>query len=108
VAVIEQEINERRCPAADVDDACILAYGRRGDERQRQVGAGLMPTDILRPFGLIHLIPIFLTIHLMTSIPLRAGRLTASNGSWNLFRFGTFFGSQEINGSWRLFLAQTP
>jgi hypothetical protein len=45
VTVIKQEVNERRCPAADVDDACILAYARRGDERQRQVGAALMPTS---------------------------------------------------------------
>ena len=72
VIVIEQKINERRCPAADIDDACILAYARRGDERQRQVGTALMPTDILRPFGLIHLVPMFLTIHLVISIPLRA------------------------------------
>jgi hypothetical protein len=35
-----------------------------------------MPTDILRPFGLVHLIPMFLTIHLVRSIPLRPGRLT--------------------------------
>jgi hypothetical protein len=64
VTVIEQEINERGCPAADVDDGCILAHARRSDEGQRQVGAALMPTDILRPFGLVHLIPMFLTIHL--------------------------------------------
>jgi len=76
VTVIEQEINERRCPAADVDDAGILAYARRGDERQRQVGAALTPTDILRAFGLVHLIPMFLTIHLVSSIPLRAWRFT--------------------------------
>jgi hypothetical protein len=63
VTVIEQEINECGCPAAVVDDAYILAHARRGDERQRQVWAALMPTDILRPFGLVHLIPMFLTIH---------------------------------------------
>ena len=61
VTVIEQKINERRCPAAGVDDACILAYARCGNERQRQVRAALMPTDILRPLGPVHLIPMFLT-----------------------------------------------
>jgi hypothetical protein len=85
VTVIEQEINERGCPAADIDDACILACARRRDERQRQVGAALMPTDILRPFGLVHLIPIFLTIHLVSSIPLRAKRFTSNQ--WFLERF---------------------
>ena len=44
-----------------------------------------MPTDILRPFGLIHLIPIFLTIHLVVSIPLRAKRLTSNQ--WFLESF---------------------
>jgi len=76
VTVIEQEINECGCPTADVDDAGILAYARRGDERHRQVWAALMPTDILRPSGLVHLIPMFLTIHLVSSIPLSAGRFT--------------------------------
>ena len=78
VTVIEQEINQCGCPATDVDDACILAYARRRDERQRQVGTALMPADILRPFGLVHLIPIFLTIHLVVSIPLRARRITSN------------------------------
>jgi hypothetical protein len=44
-----------------------------------------MPTDILRPFGLVHLIPMFLTIHLVVSIPLRARRLTSNQ--WFLERF---------------------
>ncbi|MDZ4733174.1 MAG: hypothetical protein SGJ16_06275 [Nitrospirota bacterium] len=79
VTVIEQEINERRFPAADINnDARILAYARRGDERQRQVRPALIPTDILRPLGLIHLIPLFLTIHLIISIPLRTRRLTSN------------------------------
>ena len=32
VTVIDQEINERGCPAADVDDGYILAYARRSDK----------------------------------------------------------------------------
>ena len=53
-------------------------YTRGGDERQGQVGTVLIPTDILRPLGLVHLIPIFLTIHLVSSTPLRVGHFTSN------------------------------
>jgi hypothetical protein len=49
----------------------------------------LMPTDILRPFGLVHLIPILLTIHLVSSTPLRAGHFTSNQWSLELFAFST-------------------
>ena len=62
VTSIKQKINQRRGSATDIKDACVPVQTRGFNQCQRCVGTALIPTYILRVFGLVNPIPMFLPV----------------------------------------------
>lgn len=63
IPIIQQEIHQLGCAPAYINDARCYADTRAANQLDSNVGAGLIPTDVVGGFGGVDVFPVGFAIH---------------------------------------------